>query len=59
LQVFREQTAPVIGYYSQQGLVRQVNGDQDQDKVFLDVLAELRPEPARSTTPARSTKPKP
>lgn len=59
LQVFREQTAPVIGYYSQQGLVRQVNGDQDQDKVFLDVLAELRPEPARSTAPARSTKPKP
>lgn len=56
LQVFREQTAPVIGYYSQQGLVRQVNGDQDQDKVFLDVLAELRPEPARSTESARSTK---
>ena len=56
LQVFREQTAPVIGYYSQQGLVRQVNGDQDQDKVFLDVLAELRPEPARSAESARSTK---
>jgi adenylate kinase len=56
LQVFREQTAPVIGYYSQQGLVRQVNGDQDPDRVFLDVLAELRPEPARSAESARSTK---
>jgi adenylate kinase family enzyme len=56
LQVFREQTAPVIGYYSQQGLVRQVNGDQDPDRVFLDVLAELRPEPARSAESGRSTK---
>ncbi len=58
LQVFREQTAPVIGYYSQLGLVRQVNGDQDPDTVFLDALVKLRPEPTRPAQPARSTKPK-
>ncbi|MBQ9992649.1 MAG: adenylate kinase [Firmicutes bacterium] len=35
LNVYTEQTAPVIGFYAEKGLLRDVNGDQDIDKVMI------------------------
>jgi adenylate kinase len=41
LDVYLEQTVPVIGYYRQQGILLEVNGDQPLEDVQRDVLAAL------------------
>lgn len=42
LKAFREQTAPVIAYYQQQGILREINGDQTIDEVHHDIVKALR-----------------
>lgn len=37
LQVYQEQTQPLIDYYRERGLLRKVNGDQDVDAVTSEV----------------------
>lgn len=41
LDVYEAQTQPLIGYYQKQGLLKEVNGDQEISKVTKDVLAVL------------------
>lgn len=41
LQVYREQTAPLLAYYRQQGLLREVDGDQSVQEVGRAVLRAL------------------
>lgn len=38
LRVYHEQTKPLIGYYSEKGVLRTVNGDKSPDAVFQDLL---------------------
>ncbi len=42
LKVYEEQTAPVLGYYEKSGRLRQVDGEQDPDRVFSLLLAAVR-----------------
>ena len=41
LQVYNEQTEPVIAFYEEQGVLKRINGDQPIDKVFADILKVL------------------
>ena len=41
LAVYEEQTAPLLAFYSNKGLLKTVNGDQPFDKVFEDIKAVL------------------
>ena len=41
LKVYNEQTEPLIAYYSAQGLLRRIQGDQEIEKVFHDILDVL------------------
>lgn len=41
LKVYNEQTEPLISYYSEQGLLKRIQGDQDIEKVFHDILDVL------------------
>lgn len=41
LHVFRCQTAPVIGYYAEQGMVRRIDGLGTADEVFAEILSAL------------------
>lgn len=42
LDVYEAQTQPLIEYYAKQGLIKDINGDQDIKKVSEDMLASLR-----------------
>ncbi|HEU5329054.1 MAG TPA: adenylate kinase [Thermomicrobiales bacterium] len=42
LRLYDEQTEPLLAYYQQRGIVREVNGDQPIARVTDDVLAALR-----------------
>lgn len=42
LKVFQDETVPVIDYYKKQGKLLEVDGAQSVEKVFEDILAELR-----------------
>ncbi|BAU26084.1 adenylate kinase [Aneurinibacillus soli] len=42
LDVNIEQSAPILKYYEAKGLLRDINGQQDIDKVFEDVAQVLR-----------------
>lgn len=42
LDVYEAQTQPLIDYYARQGLLKNINGDQEIKKVLADVLASLR-----------------
>ncbi|WP_432654132.1 adenylate kinase [Thermincola potens] len=42
LDVYEEQTQPLIDYYKEKGLLININGDQPIDKVLADILAALR-----------------
>jgi adenylate kinase len=42
LDVNIEQSAPILNYYKEKGLLRNINGQQDIDKVFEDVAKVLR-----------------
>lgn len=41
IQVYFHQTAPLIAYYRERGLLSEINGDQSVEKVTADLLAEL------------------
>ncbi len=41
LQVYEEQTSPLVDYYSEQDLLRRVNGDQSMDSVTTSLLEAL------------------
>lgn len=41
LQVYSDQTKPLIEYYESKGLLRSINGEQDIDKVFADIYSAL------------------
>jgi len=42
LDVYEAQTQPLIDYYKGQGLLLNINGDQDIKKVLADILASLK-----------------
>ncbi|MCA8978524.1 MAG: adenylate kinase [Planctomycetes bacterium] len=41
LVVYHEQTAPLVGFYENKGLLRRVKGDQSPDAVYADLLKNL------------------
>lgn len=41
LDVYQSQTAPLIDYYTKSGLIKDINGDQDIDKVLEDIARAL------------------
>ena len=42
LEVYDNQTAPLLDFYSKKGILKTVNGDQPLDKVFEDIKETLR-----------------
>lgn len=42
IEVYFDQTAPLIDYYKAQGILLDINGDQDIDKVFEDIVNGLK-----------------
>lgn len=42
LDVYEQQTQPLIDYYSDKGLLLNINGDQDINKVLEDILAAVK-----------------
>ncbi|SDF50880.1 adenylate kinase [Sporolituus thermophilus] len=44
LAVYSAQTQPLIEYYQDKGLYTEIDGQQDIDKVFADIVASLRGE---------------
>lgn len=42
LDVYEEQTQPLIDYYNEKGLLLEINGDQEIDKVLGDILNNLK-----------------
>lgn len=43
LQIFHEQTSPVIDYYGEKGLLQLVDGRQDPETVFKVIIGEIGP----------------
>lgn len=41
LKVYNDQTEPLIAYYSEQGLLRRIQGDQEIEEVFQDIIDAL------------------
>lgn len=41
LKVYNDQTEPLIAYYSEQGLLKRIQGEQDIEQVFHDILDVL------------------
>ncbi|GAA0225700.1 adenylate kinase [Metaclostridioides mangenotii] len=41
IQVYLDETKPLVDYYSKQGVVASINGDQSIDKVFEDISNSL------------------
>ena len=41
LQVYHEQTAPLVGYYEQKGLLHKVDGARGYDEIFGAIMKEL------------------
>jgi adenylate kinase len=41
LNVYNQQTEPLIAFYQEQGLIKRINGDQPIDMVFQDILKAL------------------
>ncbi|MDF9408069.1 MAG: Adenylate kinase [Pelotomaculum sp. PtaB.Bin013] len=42
LDIYEAQTQPLIDYYAKQGILKNINGDQDIKNVLADVLASVR-----------------
>ena len=42
LQIYEQNTVPMIDYYRQKGKVIEINGEQPVEKVFQDILSELK-----------------
>ena len=41
LSVYREETEPLIQYYSEKGLLKEVDGNQEMEKIFGDIVEIL------------------
>ncbi|HPU00566.1 MAG: adenylate kinase [Firmicutes bacterium] len=41
LQVYREQTAPLIDYYRKQGVLEVIDGNREMEEVYADILAAI------------------
>ncbi len=41
LQVYKKQTAPLIDYYSAEGLIAAINGNQDIERIFEEIMSAL------------------
>lgn len=41
LKVYNDQTEPLIAYYSEQGLLKRIQGDREIEQVFRDILDVL------------------
>jgi len=41
LNVYNQQTEPLIAFYQEQGLIKRINGDQPIEQVFADILKAL------------------
>jgi adenylate kinase len=41
INVYEEQTAPLIGYYTDNGLIRNFDAEKDREEIFRDIVAEL------------------
>jgi adenylate kinase len=52
LEVYREQTAPLVDFYGAEGILRRVDADGDVDTVATRVLAALDRDGPSSTQPA-------
>jgi adenylate kinase len=42
LETYRKETAPLISYYDKKGVLLKVNGEQQIDKMFKDVMVGLK-----------------
>jgi len=42
IEVYSHQTQPLINYYENKGILINIDGKQDIDKVFLDIVSALR-----------------
>ena len=42
LKVYHDQTAPLIGYYEQKGLLKKVDGAQGLENTFAAIMKELK-----------------
>jgi adenylate kinase len=42
IQVYNEQTAPLIAYYQQRGLLAEIDGERPVEEVAADLLAVLK-----------------
>lgn len=49
LDLYAEQTAPLLAYYQAKGLLRVVDGDRPVDKVTNDILAAVPTDASRNT----------
>ncbi|MDU7904796.1 MAG: adenylate kinase [Peptostreptococcaceae bacterium] len=41
IQVYLDETKPLVNYYSQEGIIANINGQQSIDKVFADIVNAL------------------
>lgn len=41
IQVYLSETKPLVDYYTEKGIIANINGDQDINKVFEDIKAAL------------------
>jgi adenylate kinase len=41
LEIYREQTMPLIQYYAEQGVLHEIHADQSKDEVFAEVLGAV------------------
>ena len=41
LNVYHEQTQPLIDYYTKEGIIKSVDGTKDLEEVFADIVAIL------------------
>ncbi|GBE16288.1 adenylate kinase [bacterium BMS3Abin15] len=41
LDIFNQETVPVVEYYRNQGILLEINGEQDVDGVFKDIASDL------------------
>ena len=42
LRVYKRQTEPLIDYYKQQGILRQINGNRSQNEIYADIIQNLQ-----------------
>ena len=41
IQVYLDETKPLVDYYSKEGIIANINGEQSIDKVFADIVDAL------------------